>query len=285
MSTYELGQTLQWELQVRDAAGALADLGGGLPSALVTLPDGTTANANIEQTATGAYVATLTSSQAGRHRVTWSGSGTNSGGLPASEVADVWPADPRLIISLADARAALNIADAKIANDDELRLYIAAATWVVEDVAGPVLAATVTETHSGRGRRGILLRQAAASVTAVTEDGTELVAGADYVADLEAGIVFRGARRGAAVWSDDAPGNVVVSMTVGAAVVPANVVLAARELVRHLYAVGQQPWRAPYGGGLDDVQAPVISGSGFAVPRRVVDLLGPARGSKVPGFA
>lgn len=282
MATFDLGQTVTWGLKTYSAAGALADVGTG-PTATVHLPDGTTASAVVVKTATGTYTASLTSTQAGRHRVVWAGSGANSGGLPYSDHADVWPADPRLVISLADARAALNLASSNTTSDDEVRLYIAAAAEIIEDIAGPVLSASVTETHSGSGKFGLPLWKRAAAVTGVTEDGDTLAA-TDYAYDEVAGVLWRGSQPGAGFWSDTSPGNVVVTMTVGASAVPPNVVLAARELVRHLYAIGQQPWRAPYGGGLEDV-ATITTPSGYAVPARVVDLLKPQAANRMPGFA
>lgn len=273
MSTYELGQTLQWELQVRDADGALADLGGGLPAALVTLPDGTTANANIEQTATGTYVATLTSSQAGRHRVTWTGSGTNSGGLPVTEVADVWPADPRLIISLADARATLDVQSANTVPDDELRALVVAATIIVEHEVGPVLGATVVEKHSGRGRRGLNLHRDAAAVVSVTEDGTALTA-SDYVLS-DASVLYRGSD-GSGVWSASAPANVEVTYSVGSSQVSQTVLEGAKRLVAHLYQWQQAP-RPAFGGQPEMVEsfAGMAYRAGYAVPHAVIEMLKP----------
>jgi hypothetical protein len=202
-----------------------------------------------------------------------------------SEPLDVWPAaDPRLVISMADARAALNIADTDTSHDDEIRLYVAAATEVIEDLTGPVLSASVVETHSGEARTGLSLFKRATAITTVTEDGTSLSVGTDCVFDSVANVLWRGAYAGASEWSELTPSNVVVTYTVGAAIVPPNVVLAARELVRHLYAVGQQPWRAPYGGGLDDIPM-ATTPSGYAVPKRVLDLLRPSAANRMPGFA
>ena len=106
----EIGSTLVWTVYTRDAAGALADATS--PALSVVLPDGTvkTSAAHptvvaITKTATGTYRATCVSSLAGRYRATASGTGVAN--LPFTDVADVVPADPRLIIPLTDARAAL----------------------------------------------------------------------------------------------------------------------------------------------------------------------------------
>lgn len=284
MPTYQVGNTLVFGLKVYDSTGALADLGGGNPTATLTKPDGTTASGTVAKASTGTYTASYASDQAGRWRCEWAGSGTNSGGLnPYTDVADVWPVDPRLIISLADARASLNLASSATTSDDEIRLYVAACTPIVEDIVGPVLSATVTaEKHSGGGYC-IGLYHKATAITSVTEDGTA-VASTGYSLDPNTGLLWRGTYPGAAVWSAATTAGISVTYTVGSGVVAPNVVLAARELVRHLYAIGQQPWRAPYGGGLDDLSM-VTTPSGYAVPARVVELLKPSMAGRLPGFA
>lgn len=281
MTSYVVGQTIVWGLKTYDSAGALADVGTG-PTATVTKPDATTASATVTKTATGTYTATFASTLVGRHRVTWSGSGANSGGFPYVDVADVWAADPRYIISLADARAALNLASSATTSDDEILLYIAAATEVVESIAGPQLAASHTETHTGGGYALGLFHKAAA-ITAVTEDGTALTSG-DYSLDANSGLLWRGTYPGAGTWSADTTAGISVTYTVGSSAVAPNVILAARELVRHLYAIGQQPWRQPYGGGIEDAMM-TTTPSGYAVPNRVLDLLKPSMAGRLPGFA
>ena len=282
MATWTVGNTLQWGLRVYDTDGALADLGGGDPTATITLPDGTTTAGSVARTATGTYTASLISTQAGRHLCTWDGSGQNSGRLPFHEPLDVWPADPRLIISLADARAALNIPASQTVNDDEVRAYIAAATEVIEDVVGPVLVATRVETLDGRGRSGLPLGARPTSVTTVTEDGTTLPA-TGYCVD-GAGILWRGSSPGAGVWSSLTPQNVVATYEVGAAVIPPNIILAARELVGFQYRQQQTP--RPNMGALADPGTVYGFGqAGYAVPNRVLELLSPQRANRMPGIA
>lgn len=277
MTTWTLGNTVSWVLEVRDSAGTLADLGGGDPTATVTRPDSTTATATVTKTSTGIYRADITSTLAGRYRVTWTGTGTNSGALPYVDTADVWAADPRLIISIADARAALNVATTSRVGDDEIRLYIAAATQIIEDLIGPVLGGTVTETRTG-GAPVLALTAIPASVTSVTEDGVALTEGDGFCWD-EAGLLWRGAHPWAARWSSKAR-SIVVTYRAGGTSVPAGVTVAARELVQHLVTSGQQSWRPPFAG-----DAVAFTPSGFAVPNRVVDLLRPFMFAPVAGFA
>jgi hypothetical protein len=62
--------------------------------------------------------------------------------------------------------------------------------------------------------------------------------------------------------------------------VPQNVRLATRELVRHHWQIGKQGQR-PGGGGAPSAEA--WTPSGFAVPRRVIELCG--GNARIDGFA
>ena len=276
MTTYEVGQTATVALKVYDSAGALADLGGGNPTCTVTKPDGTTTTATVTKPSTGNYQGAYVTTSAGRHRFTFTGSGTNSGALPWSDVADVWPADPRFIISLADAKAALNVPAGARVNDDELRLYIAATTEIIEDIVGAVLSTTRTQTFDG-GRNAILLSERATSITSVTVGGTTTT---NYVANLSSGVVYAGAT--GVDWFTDGKQNVTVAYTTGSSSIDPNVILAAREEVSFLYQLGQQGGRPSLGGSVPDMS---WTPSGFAVPKRVIELCAPSMARRMPGIA
>lgn len=278
MATYQLGSTLQWRFNVVNAAGQAADMGSA--AATITLPDGTTAAGTVSNTPTGTYdVSYPTTLLPGRYVCTLTGSGANSGGAPYGDVADVWPAVPRMLISLDDARGGINLTAANTTGDDELRSHIMTATALVEDIVGPVLADSRTITRSGNGRRAIPLPDFADSITTVVEDAVTLAATA-YCLD-ENGLLWRGRRPGAGTWSDDAPLNVEITYAVGASgIVPQNVITAGKRLVAHL--AGQEWAPRPMMG-----ESPGMgrTPSGFAVPNAVLELLAPGTGGKVPGLA
>lgn len=280
MTTYEVGQTATVALKVYDSAGALADLGGGNPTCTVTKPDGTTTTATVTKNSTGYYQGAYTTTTAGRHRFTFTGTGTNSGALPWSDVVDVWPADPRLILSLADAKAALNVPAGTRVNDDELRLYIAATTAVIEDIVGSVLTTSKTETFDG-GTCSVPLSQRATAITSVVVGGTTLTAGTQYVANLVSGLVYAGSSSSSSTFTSGAQ-NVVVTYTTGSSSIDPNVILAAREEVRFLYQIGQQGGRPSLGGAPTDLS---WTPSGFAVPQRVIELCAASAARRMPGFA
>lgn len=268
MTTWIAGQSLTFGLKTYDIdTGALADVGSG-PTVVVVLPDGvTTASGTVTRASTGTYYALTATPQAGRYRATWSGSGVASGGLPFVDYADVQPAAPRMLISLGEARDALNLPASTMVHDDEITGYILAATPVIEDITGPILSATRVETYDGARAAGAALHLHAYpnTVSSVTEDATTLAATAYKVG--QGGVLWRVGT----TWSTLSPGNIVVTYTVGSGVIPPNVILAAREEVRHLYQVGQVAARPALG----TAQAPgmAYTPTGFAVPHRVVELL------------
>ena len=275
MSTYELGQTLTFVVQVVDDAGVEADLGGGDPTCSVTRPDGTPTTATVARQSAGLYWGTLTSTQAGRWRGTFTGTGTNSGKLPYTDVVDVWPADPRLIISLADAKAQLNhLTDV---NDDELRLFIAATTEIVEHIVGAVLIRTETHIDNG-GKTAVLLDERATAITSVTVDGVAIT---DYVADLDSGIVYAGSSSTSDRFTSGRQ-NVVVTYTTGGSSIAPSVIAGARSIAAHLYASSQQSRRGRGRSGDGDGTSLVL---GYSVPNAAIEKLRNQQHRRMPGFA
>jgi hypothetical protein len=276
LSTYELGQTITFTVQVVDDAGQPADLGGGNPTCTVIKPDGASTNASVSKPSTGLYWGSLAATAlAGRYRGTFTGTGLNSGKLPFTDVIDVWPADPRLIIGLADARAELSMPANHTVDDDLLRLYIAATTPLVEEIVGTVLTSTEVEIFDG-GRTAVLLSERASAITSVTVNGA---ATTDYTANLDSGIVYAGGQAAPSTFSWGRQ-NVAVTYTSGGSSIDPNVKLAAAVIAAHLYQVGQQGRRGR--NQTDDI---VVLSSGYAVPSRAIELCRGARSRRMPGFA
>jgi hypothetical protein len=176
------------------------------------------------------------------------------------------------IITLAEAKEALNIATGVTGDDTLIERYVEAATGPIERITGPIVSKTRTFTFDG-GTSVIKLPVRYRTITSVTVDGTATTA---YVADASAATLTSLGR-----WS---PGeqNVVVVLVLGyatAAEYPANVKLMARELVRHWWQQGHQGNRPSYGNEATDSPSMV-----FGVPtRRLEELWGGSTG--LPGFA
>lgn len=164
---------------------------------------------------------------------------------------------------------------------------IDAATPVLESIAGPVDLTTATYTGRPPTRSARLLasyrggdavaRSAPiplpwpfVTITSVTVDGT-LVAATDYDTTRKSFGLLDPAV-GCDPWAGAT--KVVVVATIGGASAPANVKLAALELVSYWWQSTQQSQRSAWSDG-----GPPM---GFAVPQRVRDLLGPTY--RLPGI-
>lgn len=179
------------------------------------------------------------------------------------------------LITLEEARKSLGWEASNTANDSDLERYVEAATPVIENITGPLLVRSVTYKFDG-GFRAVVLPDRFTSVTAVVESGVTVT---DYVAEPDAGIIAAGTATSPREF-EAGHQNVVVTVSVGAATVPAHVKLATRELVRHWWQQGRQGNRPGFG---NDV--PIEGGTpmGFAVPKRVRELLEPS--PRLAGFA
>ena len=273
MAVFDLGDAATFTVTIRDSTGAPAN--ATAVTGTVTKPDGTTATVAVTNPSTGTYSGAYTPTLPGRHVIRWVATGANAASY--TDVFDVLAADPRFIISLSDAKDSLNITNT--AHDEEIREYLAAATDVIEAIAGPVLTRTVVETHDG-GESSLLLRNVpVAAVSSVVEASTTLAA-TDYAFDPLAGTLTRVIGIQPWVWRYGFQ-NIVVTYTVGAGTVPYYVILAARELIRHWYQRGQQAPRPAFGGAAADTDGVYVAG--YAVPNYVVGMLAPAGG--IPGIA
>lgn len=271
MAVFDLGDVANLTVTVRNSAGTAANAGSVACS--VTQPDGTVTTAAVVNTGTGTYSAGFTPAQAGRHLIRWVATGANASSY--TDVFDAFPANPRFLISLNDLREALNLAATNTTHDAELRLYLAAATLVIETIDRPYLTQSRTHTFDG-GRKSLVLPETPIStVTSITNSPTpgttETLPTSTYRVDEFAGVIHYYLGRFPA-----GSRNITVSYTVGDTVVPPNVVLAARELCRHWWQRSQQSPRPSFGGASADGDTVYVAN--YAVPYFVIGLLQPADG-------
>jgi hypothetical protein len=180
--------------------------------------------------------------------------------------------DPRFLLSFDDAVRALRwrAADATKYADD-LRLHLAAATEVIEDIAGAVLVRTIVQYADG-GKTGVALWEKPDEVLTVEVDGTATTA---YVPNLNAGIVYatpHGERFA------EGRQNVKITYRTGSATISPAIRDAVRILLQHMVAVEQGP--GPLVGDTETARTP----SGFLVPNRVVTLC-ETQANRFPGLA
>lgn len=211
----------------------------------------------------GEYTASFVATDAGRHVARWVATGPVN--RSSVEVVNVAPAaEPVAIISLGQAREHLNIPGDERAEDDELQRFIDAASRVVEQYTGEIIARRpVTEECWSAGDGKVLLAAAPiVSLTSVTSlDGTYTYEGS--VADSVAGIV-------------SVPGYlygpVLVTVVAGRAAVPENYQTATAIICAHLWTTQRVPAMggAPGFGG----EAAPTPGRGYLIPNQAAQLLG-----------
>lgn len=179
-------------------------------------------------------------------------------------------------------RGASGVTGGDIDDDAVLQPYVDAVDPVIEDLVGPVSTQSKVIRVDG-GRRTVMLPWPVTSVTSVTENGAA-VPSDSYTVDAAAGMILRGSPQAVSCW---APGtlNIEVTAIVGRDPLPANIKLAAQELLKHLWTSRQGP-RPSVGGRVNSDTAFVQTTwtpSGFAVPHKVAELL--AATPRLPGIA
>lgn len=267
----DLGDRCRLTYPNRDPAGTLVN--AGVMTLTIGLPDGTaTVISPVAPVSTGVYTYDYLTVQAGRHTVRWQGGGVNPGA--GADEFDVQPATPAYLISLEDAKAQLGITSTTF--DEELRIYVEAATGVVERHRGEVIAqrAVVEQLELASTRR--LISLSSRPVIALTSVRTTWTGYTWDVAtlkvDQQLGVVS--AELGPWFW-----GHLEIGYTAGYSVVPAAWTLAARIVVEHLWQTRRGSAGGPRVGGMDDTMA--VPGMGFSIPNRALELLG----APTPGVA
>lgn len=174
------------------------------------------------------------------------------------------------LCSLAEVKLQLNITDTTF--DTELQAYIDGVKAPIEQLVGPVEQRTVTERH-WNGPALALRQRPVISVTSIVPlftDGTAVNV-TDTTTDLKSGIV---------VYKDGScftGGPWDVTYQAGYTTVPANVNLAARITVQHVW----ETQRGLAAGAADQEEVAYIYVTKESLPRRATELLH----KRMPGIA
>jgi len=178
------------------------------------------------------------------------------------------------ILTLAEARAALNQGSTYTGDDTKIAAIVTALSQRLDDPeagVGPVVTrAGITETHDG-GVVFVKLRQfPVQAVTAVTEDGTAITSDGWHI-DTETGHLFRQSGDYDDVW-ECGRDNVEVTYTAGryasTALVDEYYKEGARLFLKHLWRAEQ--WSSENIGG-SDFDVPQVAFPSFAMPMAVKD--------------
>jgi hypothetical protein len=260
-----VGDVVPFSVTITDTAGAPAN--GGTVTLTVTQPDGTSYPGSpftVVPSPTGQYDKDVLSNQAGRLVGYWLSTGANAGS--ETQVFDVRPTSDPGIISLAEAKAHLNIPAANTRSDDEILGWIQAITPVIENRIGPVIPRTVVErVDSGYS---MILKQT--PVLSVTSINPWLGYGTPYSVlnlriDPDTGVVEN--------YTGFIGGPFEVTYRAGRIVTPANVIAAAKIILKHLWETQRGASALPL--DIPGDESIVINGFGYAVPNRALELLQP----------
>jgi hypothetical protein len=239
----------------------------------VTRPDGTVDILTPTNTQAGTYAADYVPATAGLYSVRWL---TTGPALALTDVIDVRPAAPGLIVSLADAKRKCKIPQDVTEHDDALRGYIETVTVAVEDhLHEAIVRRTVTEDIWVDWADEVPLGTTPViSLTSVaTVDGATSWSVADLHVDSNSGVVT------GLPYVRPFNGMVRFVYSAGRMVIPPNYSTAALIIIEHLWQQTERPQvrnGAPFaGGGYEDSMNTSYAGTmGFAIPNRALEILG-----------
>lgn len=262
---YDLGDTVtdMWG-EVRAANGALT----AVTTAALTVykPDGTEETPTVTNPSTGIYGADYVPTVEGPYRWWLRTTG------PATAKTGAFYVNPvieRSIISLADARAQLNMVSN--ASDEELRQVISAATVAVEEyVKRAVVRATRVDYLAVRAGQPLVVRWTpVVSLTSVaTVDAATSWDVDDLYVNPNSGVV-------ASMSGTSPTGQLAVTYVAGMTDIPANYREATEIIAQHLWDAKRGTKGSPFPGGLDMPGAGITS-FGYSIPNRAKELLGVA---------
>lgn len=244
----EVGDTVPLRVTIRDpTTGLPADATAVVLT--ITLPDATISTPSVGHTAQGVYDVNFPVTLSGQHSYRWVATGTNAG-VFADEftVEDTYVPFVSMSAQLAHMEAETVITvPAKL---ERLRDYIRIACEAVElDLGRAISPQTVVQTVDGGCTAIVLNRGPLLSVTSVVDGTLGALAPTDFVADLAAGILYRG--------TTTAPTNflsgrqsVVVTTRVGYVRPPAVARKVAMNGAQRMWQSAQMPHPA-----LDDISA------------------------------
>lgn len=177
------------------------------------------------------------------------------------------------VVDLGSVKAHLNVTVS--AHDAELQGFIEGAEAAIAQRVGPLSSTAVTARIRG-GRSALVLPVSpAVSLTSVTPYGSSAITPSDLHLDADAGLVTH--EDGS--WFSAVRHDVVYQA--GRATCPADLKLAVKELVRHLWTTQRGATTRP-GSRESEAASNTLPGAAYVFPFRVEQLIAP---HEQPGFA
>lgn len=277
MARYPSQQPIRLSTTVKDVTGTLVNATALTLLVKIAQADGTwlttgTYNSPVNDS-TGNYhqdIPVTDLATAGHYQYTWTATGTGAG-VSFGEF-DVFDPYETAVISLQDAKDALNIPQTVTSSDTEIAAYVATIESSLRGMTGgPMVNRTVTERAELTSDMMLLslLQRPLVSVTTITavRDGSAVDISSGLDIDPYANTV-----RMKGGWAFPAFGPLVtVTYVAGWGVsVPAAFGVAARIILQHLWDTQHGPSARPSLGGMELAQVP---GFPYAIPNGAADLL------------
>ncbi len=178
------------------------------------------------------------------------------------------------VLTLALAKAHLNIAASVLTHDDELQTFIDAAEAAIAKKCGP-LASTATTQRVASGDWCLIVDTLPAiSLTSVTPVGGSALTVGDLMVSSSGVIEYTAGGSFGSPWYD-------VVYAAGRTTCPADLLMAVKELVRHMFETQRGGTSRP-GSRASSETANTITGAAYMFPFRVAQLIAP---HEQPGFA
>jgi hypothetical protein len=171
------------------------------------------------------------------------------------------------VVDLEDVKAHLNITGD--GNDTELQAFIDAAEAAIAAQVGPLEPETRTDRVRSAAGTLVLPVSPVVSMTSVTNADTTEILVDDLYLDTTAAVITYG---DGVSWVT--PGFYDVTYVAGRETCPADLLLAIKELVRHLWQTQRGPTSRPGSRG-SDATANTVPGAAYLLPFRVMELLAP----------
>lgn len=253
-----------------------------LPTVTVTRPDGTTDTPAVTHVGvgTGQYQATHLTTQPGHHFVAWAATGTHPGAMTDSF--DVWPAQDRTILSFADVKNTVNLTAGVTQFDDELRWYNESITDFIEYYCGPVIPQTIVERQEVGGLTVALFQPPILNLVNWAGTTSPMKPVKVYGVAYDASVLSVDPKTGIVEHTGGLPffyGPYDFQYQAGRLVIPMGISMAARIILKHLFAIQRGGGAGSFGAGEEETN---FEGFGFAVPNRALEILEPYRS---PGVA
>jgi hypothetical protein len=274
MSRYANGQPIYLTTTVKDRTGTLVD--AGALSLTVQKPDLTQQTySSPTHDSTGTYhqdIPAADLSQNGHYQYVWTSTGTGAG-ISRGEF-DVFDPFEVSLISLQDAKDALNISQTDTTSDTEIMVYLSTIESNLEMISGgPIVTRTVSNemVQVQHDYRYLILRQrpVQAVTSIVNVYSAAAISLADVVVEPNSGIVSR--KLGLPFLTLFTPWFYVTYTAGWGTAVPAAFNAAARIILQHLWSTQRGPGQSP----IPRMDETFLPGMAFAIPNRAAELLRP----------